>query len=706
MGTASELPLARRAQLAVVAHIRHMYTDYDNLLKKTSFQEARRQVEEATLEKLVQWRGDDENGSSELEDVFREVIVIDDDEDDEADEDQQKKSASTDRDSSIEVVSASAAADHLETRPINIQTTQEDDKDASEQEAHQGISVVQGSMIRPEDRKVDRRGFSRYDRAWDRAMNRYRERMSTSRRAELESLSSNQRTYMPFHGPRYEADRKVLETVQDDDYRILPARHIVDPQLERRAPAPNGPYYRELPGYRDVDVYHLDGSSAITSQQQVSYSMSSGANAPQRPPDILHFPDGSVFEKAPSSSGDPAFHWERPAEPVFVRGSSVHYRTQDNPRKRVHEVVEMPSQGMEASPRSHVVLPSIETPDSSVVMPWREDEVRNFTMMPDVSLKNSPRTSGRRVDDLSHGINVIDLTDDGDVPKRRRLEGQESVHENRAPVSPSGHHLHSASSLWRPSQRFASYELRPLHDTAESLGPNAVVHGRRPVAAPRHELVPLSPRAHLRADMAPAPAPAPAQPVYRGLGDRVMWEPAERPAVPYSTYIPEGQSVADGRYVGHTETRYVTTRDGDRHPDLDGPAWRSKARSYELERRLIDAQESRAQDFRVVETRPAYQREQRPEAGYYTEEAMTNRAAPHVHRVSGHIPVPVSDTDSDSGRYAPYPSRRKGALPASAVRRYRFEREKTFRATQYEILDICLGNRSRLTIARDESRRE
>ena len=29
VGTANELPLARRAQLAVVAHIRHVYTDYD-----------------------------------------------------------------------------------------------------------------------------------------------------------------------------------------------------------------------------------------------------------------------------------------------------------------------------------------------------------------------------------------------------------------------------------------------------------------------------------------------------------------------------------------------------------------------------------------------------------------------------------------------------------------------------------------------------
>ncbi|KAK2731762.1 hypothetical protein FQN57_003176 [Myotisia sp. PD_48] len=82
VGTAVELPLARRVQLAVVAHIRHAYTDYDRLLKITSFQQARAAVEEPCLEKLVHWRGDDENGATVLEDVFREVIIISDDEDD------------------------------------------------------------------------------------------------------------------------------------------------------------------------------------------------------------------------------------------------------------------------------------------------------------------------------------------------------------------------------------------------------------------------------------------------------------------------------------------------------------------------------------------------------------------------------------------------------------------------------------------------
>jgi hypothetical protein len=39
IGYIRTLPLARRVQLAVVAHVRHVYTDYDRLLKTTSFHE-------------------------------------------------------------------------------------------------------------------------------------------------------------------------------------------------------------------------------------------------------------------------------------------------------------------------------------------------------------------------------------------------------------------------------------------------------------------------------------------------------------------------------------------------------------------------------------------------------------------------------------------------------------------------------------------
>ena len=88
VGTASELSLVRRAQLSVVAHIRHLYTDYDKLLRRVGYHEARSRVESPTLKKLVEWRGDDESGKKVLEDVMKEVVIVSDDDEssDEADD--------------------------------------------------------------------------------------------------------------------------------------------------------------------------------------------------------------------------------------------------------------------------------------------------------------------------------------------------------------------------------------------------------------------------------------------------------------------------------------------------------------------------------------------------------------------------------------------------------------------------------------------
>ena len=85
VGTAEEIPLVRRAQLAVVAHIRHIYTGYDKYLRKMPYNDARHAVEQETLAKLVEWRGDDDEADEAARhaaaDALREVIVISDEED-------------------------------------------------------------------------------------------------------------------------------------------------------------------------------------------------------------------------------------------------------------------------------------------------------------------------------------------------------------------------------------------------------------------------------------------------------------------------------------------------------------------------------------------------------------------------------------------------------------------------------------------------
>ena len=84
VGTAPELTLLRRVHLAVVAHIRHNYTSYDKLLRTVQYNEARHQVEQETLAKIIEWRGGEdmtlEDPGHAAHDLLKDVIVISDEE--------------------------------------------------------------------------------------------------------------------------------------------------------------------------------------------------------------------------------------------------------------------------------------------------------------------------------------------------------------------------------------------------------------------------------------------------------------------------------------------------------------------------------------------------------------------------------------------------------------------------------------------------
>ncbi|CBX93866.1 hypothetical protein LEMA_P035400.1 [Plenodomus lingam JN3] len=110
VGNAKELSLARRVQLAVVAHIRHTYTDYDKLLKTDGWSTARSQVEHVSLAKLKEWRDEAGEQSNELEETFREVIVLDD----EDSSDGSSLSTPDEREQSMEIVSNRATAKDLQ----------------------------------------------------------------------------------------------------------------------------------------------------------------------------------------------------------------------------------------------------------------------------------------------------------------------------------------------------------------------------------------------------------------------------------------------------------------------------------------------------------------------------------------------------------------------------------------------------------------
>ena len=84
VGLAKDIALPTRVQYAVIARIRHKYTDYDRLLnaKLFDYHTIRKEVEPVCLKKLIEWRGETDGDDEALEEIVREIIVIDDDDDD------------------------------------------------------------------------------------------------------------------------------------------------------------------------------------------------------------------------------------------------------------------------------------------------------------------------------------------------------------------------------------------------------------------------------------------------------------------------------------------------------------------------------------------------------------------------------------------------------------------------------------------------
>ncbi|KAI1953677.1 hypothetical protein LOZ57_000018 [Ophidiomyces ophidiicola] len=410
VGTAVELPLARRAQLAVVAHIRHVYTKYDNLLKLTSFQEARAAVEEPCLAKLVQWRGDDESGETVLEDVFREVIVISDDEDEDLSEDGDHPEG--DRDSSVEIISSNTVVKELQTQPLSHETSATIDRsrvpEPSEDEGHPGVRFIRPLPRKRklgDKKKLDRRGFSRYQ-AWDRARDRYRGTLH----------ASNEQPH-----PAENNDRPVPA--------LFP---LPEPQPTRQIPYTGDSQPRALVAKRSGD--DLPGHISQHSYQAVE---NPGLRAPAKrvdPPKIIRLADGSIFERADEELRQERLGAiERSMIPAQYCNSGnkaseqVKYHTFRNRQpialpKTAHNDIGHPGR---PSVRGHFLDDENHgyMADSGRLMPRKRD----FTGL----LAGDPYHNQPPLEDVSGRINAIDI-DSGRfhmAPKRNRVLLHNSIEE-------------------------------------------------------------------------------------------------------------------------------------------------------------------------------------------------------------------------------------------------------------------------------------
>ncbi|KAF4505811.1 hypothetical protein G6O67_007723 [Ophiocordyceps sinensis] len=151
VGLQPDITLARRVQLAVLAHIRHSHTRYDELLKECSWNEARRTVETLCLDILVKWRGDEETGRDQLDEILREIVVISDSEDEVWTDDDSVGEVDTPNDATLSHQSSRQPSPPMDLDPRPRRAVPQTPE--------------------PADRRA-RRGFQRYRRAWDEAVRR------------------------------------------------------------------------------------------------------------------------------------------------------------------------------------------------------------------------------------------------------------------------------------------------------------------------------------------------------------------------------------------------------------------------------------------------------------------------------------------------------------------------------------------------------
>ncbi|KAK4122649.1 hypothetical protein N657DRAFT_574960 [Parathielavia appendiculata] len=188
VGLAPDVPLSRRVQLAVLAHIRHTHTRYDQLLRETTYVNARKAVESLCLDFLVKWRGDEETGRDQLDEILCEVIVISDSESDESDDDNEDDGED---DSSVASSTEESPVDRLmrddgptlaTVPPNNSSTTASvTNKPRGERVPKANHAPQKVKKVSNKDKKAAKwaqRGFQRYqaarDQAWHQAVERQR----------------------------------------------------------------------------------------------------------------------------------------------------------------------------------------------------------------------------------------------------------------------------------------------------------------------------------------------------------------------------------------------------------------------------------------------------------------------------------------------------------------------------------------------------
>ena len=259
--------------MAVLAHIRHTHTNYDNILKLVPWGEARKRVEGPTLDILISWRDDVDDDTNVMRDVLREVIIISDNEDEDDDfakVDAMPRGNRGLREKSVEIISASG---NVHTQRLDLA------KEPSELQNEQDVQYIPMANAPHSDRPFDRlreerRGAQRHQR-WEEAVSRRREGASTSNlcprpaplisepmyhasaHSELELPSRI--SQKPVSAPLHHAYEDQRFTQYDDSQRHFPQQHV-EYRLNRSLNPINGGLSGATVPIREVSVQTMERS--------------------------------------------------------------------------------------------------------------------------------------------------------------------------------------------------------------------------------------------------------------------------------------------------------------------------------------------------------------------------------------------------------------------------------------------------------------
>ncbi|OAQ98004.1 hypothetical protein LLEC1_06104 [Akanthomyces lecanii] len=309
VGLSRELPLVRRVQLAVLAHIRHTHTPYDRLLKlrDVSWDDARKMVEKRCLDTLVQWRGDEETGRDQLDEILREVVVISDSET--GDSEDESTDATSAEDADMELVVAGPSSQRYSLPRIELDTAM----DLRIDPPGTPLGQLQPSVLdlNPQVAKFQRRnqrGFKRY-RAWEEAIRRNREVRGSS------TMETDTGSYPGYSQQQPLQSVPLTQPVYGTSFasatsrpRTPPSQDVPLPSIETTSPQTMEPsFVRRIPLRGDMNIQHSD------TWDQTQYL----ANVPGRNTHAM-VPSGSALQYSGAPPQVPAYPYQAPY------GTAVH----------------------------------------------------------------------------------------------------------------------------------------------------------------------------------------------------------------------------------------------------------------------------------------------------------------------------------------------------------------------------------------------